>query len=154
MIDIGEPPFECLSNFEANKFVFRGIACASMEGLLQSLKYENSDTQRRVTLLVGIKAKRKGQRKKWYLTHTLYWQGEKLCRFGSAYQALITEAFDALFEQSSHFREQLEKTGRTSLCHSKGKSDPKYTILTEKEFINQLYRLRDKLPLDNVRTLP
>ena len=35
------PEFAPLSNFAPNAFVFDGVACASLEGLLQSLKVQD-----------------------------------------------------------------------------------------------------------------
>lgn len=49
-----------LSNFAFRTFRFRGVLCKSMEGLLQSIKWDCPETQKEVCLLVGIKAKRKG----------------------------------------------------------------------------------------------
>ncbi len=48
----GKGPARRLSNFAANAFVLDGVACASMEGFLQSLKFENPDTQVEVCKLV------------------------------------------------------------------------------------------------------
>lgn len=46
-------PSANLSNFQPHAFIIDGIACASMEGFLQSLKFENPDMQAQVCTLVG-----------------------------------------------------------------------------------------------------
>jgi hypothetical protein len=143
-IDIGETPWEFLSNFMAYAFVFRGFAIAGMEGLLQSLKTPLVDKQTSMFALSGIKAKYKGKKMKWWLPeHGLYWQGEHLDRFSPAYHDFIEEAFTCMFEQNDTFRQALLATGNSPLTHSHGKSDPRYTILTEDEFTRVLTRLRD-----------
>lgn len=144
MIDIGIEPHEELSNFQAYSFEFRGHRCASMEGLLQSLKFPLIEKQNKVMSLVGLKAKRVGQKKKWYLDHTLYWQGKPMCRFSEEYQLFLREAYNALFEQSLPFKTHLLDTGKESLCHSVGKKSQRYTILTEDEFVSILTYLRSR----------
>lgn len=142
-VDVGESPWEFLSNFTAYAFIFRGFLCASMEGFLQSLKTPLIEKQISMHALVGIKAKRKGQKMKWYLRdHELFWQGVAMDRFSPEYIAFIEEAFVALYEQNETFRQALLATGERPLIHSHGKADPKYTILTEEEFVSILTRLR------------
>ena len=77
-MDIGSGngyPESALSNFAPHQFEIDGITCHSMEGFLQSLKFQNPDMQAHVCTLVGKKAKFKGKKKKWYRSQTLYWQG-------------------------------------------------------------------------------
>lgn len=143
-IDIGSQTYPELSNLEPYVFIFRDVECGSMEGLLQALKFANPETQGRVVKLSGIKAKRKGQKKKWWLTKILYWNGEPILRHSEEYQQLITEAYHCLVTQNSMFRRELINTIGLSLTHSIGKSDPNFTILTEQEFIGQLIHLRNK----------
>lgn len=55
-MDIGSGtgyPSAALSNFAPHAFTIDGIKCASMEGFLQSLKFENPEMQRQVCTLVG-----------------------------------------------------------------------------------------------------
>ena len=59
-MDIGSGtgyPSANLSNFHPHAFTIDGIACASMEGFLQSLKFESPDMQAQVCTLVGKKGK-------------------------------------------------------------------------------------------------
>lgn len=77
-MDIGSQngfPSSALSNFAPHPFEIDGVQCASMEGFLQSLKFQSIEMQNYVCTLVGIKAKNKGRKKNWYKTQTLYWRG-------------------------------------------------------------------------------
>lgn len=77
-MDIGSKcgyPASSLSNFSPHPFVIDGVECSSMEGFLQSLKFSSIDMQKHVCTLVGLAAKRKGAKKAWWRTQTLYWQG-------------------------------------------------------------------------------
>lgn len=56
-------PVSSLSNFAPNPFVIDGVKCSSMEGFLQSLKYNNIDMQKHFCTLVGKQAKFKGKHK-------------------------------------------------------------------------------------------
>lgn len=143
IIDVGVSPWEELSNFTAYKFSFRGFVCESPEGLLQSLKMHLPQKQKRMMALTGLKAKRKGKKKQWHIDHILYWQGQPIDRFSEYYQLFIDEIFLSLFQQNAVFRKKLLSTGDAKLIHSHGKQDPKFTILTEDEFVSRLTRLRD-----------
>ena len=150
MIDIHskEPyPSNALSNFAAYEFIVDGIPCASMEGFLQSLKFRIKTKQKKVCRLTGKEAKNSPgslRNMRWKLTQTLYWDGVRYKRDSAEYQKLITRAYDALFENVD-FRVALEATQNAELCHSIGGQNPRKTVLTEAEFIGQLYRLRSKL---------
>lgn len=52
--------------------------------------------QRHVCTLVGLAAKRKGAKKAWWRTQTLYWQGVEYPRKSRAYQELLDRAYEAL----------------------------------------------------------
>ena len=143
-MDIGSGsgyPESALSNFAPHPFVMDGIECNSMEGFLQSLKFENPDMQKEVCKLVGKSAKFKGKKKKWWRTQTLYWQGEAYKRDSDEYQKLLTRAYDSL-SGNTGFQKALLATGKSVLTHSIGKDRMYETVLTKKEFISQLYRLR------------
>lgn len=142
--DIGEGEWEELSNFTPRPFTFKGYSFASMDGLLQSLKFPLPEKQARVRNMVGIQTKRMGKKKKWYLDQTLYWIDTPIDRHSDTYIQLIHDAFDALFEQNISFRDSLSKTEGYQLVHSKGHSNPQRTILTEQEFVGILERLRNK----------
>ncbi len=134
-----------LSNFMPRPFKFRGIEVASMEGLLQSLKFKSPEMQVHVCTLVGLGAKFKGKKKKWWRDQTLWWQGKAIARDSQEYQDLLDEAFLALFTQNQAARRALLATRNATLRHSIGKSDPRQTVLTEREFCSRLEKIRSQL---------
>lgn len=137
-----------LSNFSPHTFIFDGIWCASMEGLLQSLKFEDLDQQIEVCALVGGKAKKIGTTRNeiWQATQILWWRGNPFDRHSSAYQELLDRLFAAL-ATNDDFRTALRASGETELVHSIGSSDPTQTILTEREFCDRLMKLRERFVL-------
>lgn len=135
-------PGAALSNFAPHPFVIDGVECNSMEGFLQSLKFESIDMQKYVCTLVGKAAKFKGKKKKWWKTQTLYWQGKPIPRQSDEYQELLDKAFNAINENTG-FRKALESTKGCTLTHSIGKNDKSKTVLTQSEFCSQLTKLRD-----------
>lgn len=146
-MDIGSGnnyPASALSNFAPHPFEIDGVHCNSMEGFLQSLKFQNVEMQLYVCTLVGKSAKFKGKKKKWWKTQTLYWQGKEIPRDSKQYDELITKAYDCLFE-NENFQKALKATKNATLTHSMGKSKKSETVLTESEFIYQLNRLRQKI---------
>lgn len=138
-------PTSALSNFAPHAFTFRGIVCASMEGLLQALKFKNPEMQVYICSLIGMKAKMSGKNKKWWKTQTLWWQGREIGRHSKEYQELLDEAYNAMFEQNEKFRAALKASGNATLTHSIGKNDPSHTVLTTQEFCSRLTKLRARL---------
>ncbi|OGZ07396.1 MAG: hypothetical protein A3C93_03090 [Candidatus Lloydbacteria bacterium RIFCSPHIGHO2_02_FULL_54_17] len=139
-------PASALSNFEAYDFVFDGVPCAGMEGLMQALKIEDHALQKQVCLLTGKTAKKFGQdyNSTWKSVQTLWWKGRAYARESGAYQELVDRAFDAL-ATNARFQEVLVSTGTETLTHSIGSHDPKETVLTEEEFCSRLTKLRSSL---------
>jgi predicted NAD-dependent protein-ADP-ribosyltransferase YbiA (DUF1768 family) len=138
----GAYPASKLTNFAPNAFVFRGISCASMEGLLQALKFDKAHMQIHVCTLVGMAAKKRGAKRNWRRDQTLYWQGEELDRHGPEYQQLLDEAYMAMFTQNEGARRALLATGTATLTHAIGKKKESDTVLTEREFCSRLMRCR------------
>ena len=146
-MDIGsgkEYPSNALSNFSPHPFVFDGVEVNSMEGLLQALKFKNFDMQIEVCKLVGKAAKFRGKQKKWYTTQKLYWNSVEYDRSSKEYQDLLDRAFNALSENSS-FQKALLASGKSTLTHEIGKSKENETVLTKREFISRLNKIRDRL---------
>lgn len=144
-MDIGSQngfPSSALSNFAPHPFEIDGVQCASMEGFLQSLKFQSVEMQNYVCTLVGIKAKNKGRNKNWYKTQTLYWRGQPIKRDSEEYQNLLDRAYMALF-QNEKFKNALMFTKKATLTHSIGKKKINETVLTEREFCSRLTKLRD-----------
>ncbi len=145
MIDIGSKnDTSGLSNFTHYIFWFDGILCNSMEGLLQSFKFEDADKQRMVCQLIGVKAKYMGKKrnKAWKSQQTLWWKGVFISRDSKEYQFLLNKAFDAL-SANPKFQKALLATGDAELVHeSFGSWDITQTVLTRKEFCSRLTLLR------------
>ena len=148
-MDIGSKagyPASALSNFAPHPFVFDGVECASMEGLVQAFKFDKPHIQVEVCKLVGIRAKRRGQKrnKAWKRIQKLWWRGKEYDRHGNDYQKLLDRAFNALAENDS-FQKALLATGNSTLTHSIGKSKCPETVLTEREFCSRLETIRARL---------
>lgn len=144
-MDIGSGngyPESALSNFSPHGFEIDGVKCASMEGFLQGLKFENPEMQEYVCSLVGKAAKFKGKKKKWYKTQTLYWKGKPISRDSEEYQELLNKAYMALY-QNEGFKKALLATKGATLTHSIGKRKINETVLTTQEFCSRLTKLRD-----------
>ena len=137
-------PAGALSNFAPHPFTIDGVECASMEGFLQSLKFASPDMQAEVCTLVGAKAKKRGAKKSWRQSQTLFWRGEPIDRDSDAYQALLDRAFDALADNAG-FRRALAATGTATLTHTMGRRKQSETILTRREFTSRLHRIRNTL---------
>jgi predicted NAD-dependent protein-ADP-ribosyltransferase YbiA (DUF1768 family) len=142
-------PSAALSNFAPHEFEFRGVKCASMEGLLQSFKFKSPEMQVEICKMVGIKAKHRGKDKKWYREQTLYWQGSPIKRNSQEYQDMLNEAYDAL-AKNGPFRSALLATNNAVLTHSLGRSKINETVLTQSEFCGRLMRLRERIKKDEI----
>lgn len=140
-------PAGALSNFAPHPFELDGVKCNSMEGFLQGLKFESKEMQEYVCTLVGAAAKKKGAKKNWKQSQTLYWRGKAIKRDSEEYQNLLNRAYNALYENSG-FKKALEATNGATLTHSIGKNKIQDTVLTTQEFCSRLTYLRDrgKLP--------
>ena len=140
----GDYPSDALSNFYPHAFELDGIACASMEGFLQSLKFSDCERQLFVCGLDGKNAKEAGLNVDWRSEQALYWRGLSIDRPEKAYQDLITRAYNAMFTNTA-FRDALQAAVEYNLDHTIGLDDPRETILTRAEFIHQLKRLQARL---------
>jgi len=154
-MDIGSGngyPSSALSNFAPHPFIIDGVECASMEGFLQSLKFESVDMQKYVCTLVGKAAKKKGRNKNWRQKQELYWQGKIYKRDSDDYQNLLNKAYNRLSENTG-FQKALQTTNGCVLEHSIGKSKTSETVLTKQEFCSRLTYLRDKGKLPEINDL-
>ena len=140
-------PGAALSNFSPHPFVLDEVECASMEGFLQSLKFDKPHIQAEVCKLVGLAAKFRGKKrnKAWKSKQRLWWRGVEYDRHGPEYQALLDRAYRAMADQSESFRRALVATGKAVLSHSIGASKESDTVLTEREFCSRLMAERDRL---------
>jgi len=137
-------PLRSLSNFTKRHFQFDGIECRSIEGVLQSFKFEDETEQERICQLIGGRAKRAGRESEWQKTQTLYWRGAAYPRDSADYQQLLDRLYDAAFEQDDTFASALRETGSRALVHTMGSADPRRTVLTEREFCDRLQTLRTR----------
>ena len=143
-MDIGSGtgyPAAALSNFTPHPFTLDGVEISSMEGFLQSLKFSNPDMQAYVCTLVGKQAKFRGKKKKWWKTQVLYWQGVEYKRDSQEYTDLISRAFDAM-AKNERFKAAILHSPNATFTHSMGKRKKNLTVLTEQEFVSNLYRVR------------
>jgi len=74
----------------------------------------------------------KGKNKNWYVSQTLWWNGQPINRHSEEYQDLLDSAYAALSQNTSFRKALLSTTG--ILTHSIGKSDESVTVLTKSEF--------------------
>lgn len=138
----GSYPANALSNYYAHEFCLDGIACASMEGFLQALKYRDPKQQIKICRLTDEAAKDAGKHKTfWKFTGILYWQGKRYRRSGKNFYELRRRAYRALF-QNKDFAEALRNSKGMRLKHSYGAHKKRETILTEEEFLSYLEELR------------
>lgn len=145
-MDIGSGkkyPASALSNFTPRSFIFDGVQCNSLEGILQSFKFKAVPMQEEVCTLVGKSAKFKGQEKKWWQKQELYWKGVIYKRNSEEYQELLNRLYMTVYEQCPKFRSALEATKKATLTHSIGNNKIRETILTTTEFCSRLTKLRD-----------
>lgn len=130
-----------LSNFTPRSFLFDGVACGSIEGVLQSFKCPDPTRQTGICALSGNQARSAGRAYEWREGQTLYWQGEAYPRLSTSYQALLDRLYDAVYAQDAAFRADLAAVRGHRLEHSLGRDDPAQTILTRREFVQRLERL-------------
>jgi predicted NAD-dependent protein-ADP-ribosyltransferase YbiA (DUF1768 family) len=146
-MDIGSRnkyPAGALSNFSPHPFIFDGVKCSSMEGLLQAFKFDKKHIQVEVCKLTGIAAKKRGSKRNWQTKQKLWWDEECYARNDDGYQDLLDRAYEAL-AKNEKFKKALLATNEATLTHSIGKRKKSLTVLTEREFCNRLMKLRNKL---------
>lgn len=146
-MDIGSGkgyPSSALSNFAPHAFVIDGVECASMEGFLQSLKFDKEHIQIEVCKLIGREAKFRGKKrnKAWQKVQTLWWKGIPYQRQSEGYFELICRAYWCMYTQNTKFRKAIQDSINAVYTHSIGHNDVSKTVLTEREFCNILHRLQ------------
>ena len=72
-------PANMLSNLYPHAFEIDGVRCASMEGFLQALKYQDDETQKEICALSGKEAKERSI-SDWQETQIVYWKGKSIKR--------------------------------------------------------------------------
>ena len=132
-----------LSNFTPRRFIFDGVECNSIEGVLQSFKFKNVDMQKEVCKLVGMGAKKKGENKNWQQYQKLYWNGKEYKRDGKEYQELLDRLYQTVYDQNENYRRDIQSCKSVTFTHSIGKNKKSETVLTSQEFCSRLTKLRD-----------
>lgn len=102
-------PANVLSNLCSNGFRFDGVLCGSMEGFLQSLKYQDTGKQRQICSMKGKNAKNMTSTH-WQTDQIVWWKGSSINRQSKEFQNLIRRAYQAMFEQNERFRIALMST--------------------------------------------
>ena len=130
-----------LSNYTERHFIFDGIQCGSIEGVLQSFKCPDSDKQAEICVLNGGWAKQAGNQYEWKEKQMLYWKGQVFARRSREYQDLLDRLYLSVYEQDESFRNDLLALRGKKIDHRMGLSNPSETVLTRHEFIFRLQRL-------------
>lgn len=130
-----------LSNLYMKPFIMDNVTYMSLEGFLQSLRFEYATDANRVAMLCGVEAKMAG-RNKPIREDRLWYKGEPFNRHSKWYQKLLERAFMCCFAQNTMFQCAISNTRDMVLTHTIGKDDPTQTILTNSEFIGLLMGLR------------
>jgi len=129
---------KALSNLCPYPFEFDGIKCSSMEAFLQSLKTKEPDVQQDIcNKPASFCYKLRPMYNDWRENQTLYWKGTPIDRHSKDYFILLTNAYEALLNQSPLYRYALNilKENGYTLDHSIGCEDVSETILTPNEFM-------------------
>jgi len=134
-----------LSNLYPYEFDFDGTHYASIEAFFGTLRTSSTIAKQKLYLTSGMNSWYMGhEHMTWYSTQTVNYKGRTISRDSAEYDELITAAFDALFTNED-FKQALRETGDCKLTHTVGKTAKDKTLLTRKEFIGHLNRLRKKL---------
>lgn len=143
----GEGLAIALSNLSPCNFVFDGVPCASIEGLLQSFKFYNQAEQWEICQLSGFRAWKVGQEKnaEWQKRHLLWWRGSSYSRLKSRYQKLLDKVYHSVATQNENFQRALLASYPDELIHSRGQKDPELTALTPNEYCSRLMKEREIL---------
>lgn len=141
-----EFPINILSNSSNNSFMLDGLNIKCMDSFLQSLKFKNTDKQKKICFLTAKEAEKAGKHHNfWRLSKMLYWNGKRINRYSKDYTELITRAYDTMAESNPEFVKILLSTEYKILADSELEDSKRKTLLTENEFTEeQLFRLRKK----------
>ena len=133
-----------LSNLYPYQFEFDGITYASMEAFFGSLRTPDFIEKQKLYSTYGMDSWYKGHRFSWYEKQEVYYKDKTINRHSTEYDDLITAIFDALFT-NEELKQALLESENCKLTHTIGKTAKDKTLLTRKEFIGHLNRLRTKL---------
>lgn len=140
----GENLEKRLSNLYPYSFTFNEITFASMEAFIGSLRTQTMTEKQKIYSTHGMNSWYMGHKFSWYEKQEVYYKDKVISRHSQEYEDLITAAFNALFTNDD-FKQALRESGDCTLTHTIGKTAKDKTLLTRKEFIGHLNRLRNKL---------
>lgn len=134
-----------LSNLCNYPFELDGVEHQSMEGFLQSLKFERDSDAEVLRKMYGGKCFIAGQKgNSWKLQQILYFNGQPYGRSSKEYAHLINSAYDALYAQNETFRKAIYEARNYELRHDMGKFNMQDSVLTQVEYLFNLYRLQNR----------
>lgn len=136
---------KCLSNLYPISFKFRGKKVASIEGVLQGIKYKDKKMQNLVLKYSGLDAyhtRGANTANFWGNNGTLYWQGKPIDRHSEEYQLFLDELYISALKNPI-YKSALLATGDKYLLHHIGNVNPSETVLTREEYEQRLNTLRD-----------
>jgi len=133
-----------LSNLYPYSFEFDGIVYASMEAFFGTLRTPSLIEKQKLYNISGMESWYLGHKFSWYENQEVYYKDKAINRHSQEYDDLIKAAFDALYTNEG-FKQALRESGNYKLTHTIGKTAKDKTLLTRKEFIGHLNRLRNKL---------
>lgn len=140
-----DPRFARLSNLQERHFIFKGVACSSIEGVLQAFKCPDPEKQKEMCLLYGKEAQQSGQIYEWKKDRLMHWQGQQFKRGTPEYNQMVSNLFDAAVNANgSTLLTDLLATEHEDLQHSIGKTYQYRTVLTTNDFLFHMYRLRSR----------
>ena len=142
-------PFGMLDPSAPVRFEIDGVECASLDGFMESLKFERIVDQKNVTKRVGADAKNQSKNKDFWphnvkADRELYWQGESFKRNSKTFDRLLARVFRQMI-RNPIYHEALMSTEDADFTHSKGKANKKDTVLTKKELTDNLKAVRAEL---------
>ncbi len=136
-----------LSNLYPISFIFKGKRVNSIEGVLQSLKYDDKNLQNVILKYHGMDAyNTRGANSSdfWGEKGLLYWQGKPMKRDSQEYQVFLDELYLSV-SKNPLYRKCLLATGDKYLLHHFGKDNINETVLTRFEFEQRINSLREYL---------
>jgi len=133
-----------LSNLYPYSFEFEGVNYASMEAFFGTLRTPSLTYKQKLECTSGIQSWYLGHKFSWYEKQEVYYKDKAISRHSTEYDKLIRVAFDALFTNED-FKQALRESGDCKLTHTIGKTAKDKTLLTQREFVGHLNRLRKKL---------
>ena len=133
-----------LSNLYPYDFELDGIQYASMEAFFGCLRTPSKIEKQKLYSTYGMNSWVMGHKFSWYEKQEVYYKDKVISRHSQEYDDLIAAAFDALFTNED-YKQALREIGDCKLAHTVGKTAKDKTLLTRKEFIGHLNRLRGRL---------